>query len=977
MNKINNHKVELFISYEHNDEKLRSELEKHLKSLEKNSIISIWHDRKIVAGSERQNEIDEHLRSSQIILLLISSDFITSDYCYGQEMNIAIERHYNNEAIVIPIILRAVDGWKLTPFGKLEVLPKNTVPITSWNNLDEAFSNVVKEIRERIQIFVNKNNNVYEEEIDNNFSEKYVRNINKGIEKSHLLKKDNMSGRVIHNRLKESAPYTYRNDFILKILKQLKENKVVVITGLGGIGKTQLAANYITNYINEYKLIGWINASDAVSIQNSYIELVEKLDSEFLDANINQNTILRYVKNWLENNDKWLIIYDNVKNPKELNELLPNPINGHVIITSQNAKWSKFNPTIEVTQLTNRESINFLMKRAEKDYETSMEELVSLLDNFPLSLEHAASYVHKTSRSFSYYLNKFKSRKGEMLSKAKRPEDYNHTIATTWEIAFDEIKENCQDAIEFLYFISFLAPDDIPLEMLKLEEESDINIIEILRDDFRIDDVIENLLNYSLINCNNNCTNMINIHRLVQIVVRYKLSQDIEEEWCKNIINIFNQIFRDDRNNLSSQLHFKELLPHAIQVIENAINIGIKSKELSFLCENVGLLLNEIADYSKAIKILKYGLNIGKKIFDYNCEDIAKYIINLGLVEKLSGNISEGIRYYNKAVNIYEKLNLTCSVEYAKLINNIGRVKMDQGKYDESYGLILKSFNILENLNVEYNIENILILSNLALSLEHIGNIDDSIRYNRKVLGILKKNNINESQAMATCLNNLSTCLWKKGKLCSAFILSSRVVKIEESIFGDRHPTVALYYSNLANLLICRGDLLQARNYIVKAFKINRYIYGMDHYSIGKELFNCFCLLSEQKKYKPAKICLEKSINIYKKFYGKTYSELSEDYFRLAEVIMKIIDNSFLEVNLKLRYAEEAKLNLYQSLSIKYSEKSRAMLNFVEFIINKLSNRISSGIENKEKDKNLINIFFFMERNIHIYLIMIIFRICI
>lgn len=956
---MNNHKVELFISYAHNDEKLRSELEKHLKLLEKNNIISTWHNRKIVAGSERQNEIDEHLRSSKIILLLISSDFIASDYCYGQEMDIAIERHYNNEAIIIPIILRAVDGWELTPFGKIEVLPQNTVPITLWNNSDEAFSNVVKGIRERIQIFVNKNNNLYEEKIDNNFSEKFSRNINKGIEKSHLLKKDNMNCRVIHNRLKESAPYTYRNEFILKILKQLKENKVAVITGLGGIGKTQLAANYISNYINEYNLIGWINASDALSIQNSYIELVEKLDSGFLDTNVNQNTILRYVKNWLENNDKWLIIYDNVKNPKELNELLPNPINGHVIITSQNAKWPKFNPTIEVIKLTNKESINFLMKRAEKDYETDMEELVLLLDNFPLALEHAASYVHKTSRAFSYYLNKFKSRKSEMLSKAKRPEDYNHTIATTWEIAFDEIKENCPDAIEFLYFISFLAPDDIPLEMLKLEEESDINIIEILSDDFRIDDVIENLLNYSLINCNNNCTNMINIHRLVQIVVRYKLSQNIEEEWCENNINIFNEILRNNRNDLSNQSHFKELLPHAIQVIENAINIGIKSKELAFLCENVGLLLNEIADYAKAIKILKYGLNIGKKIFDYNSEDIAKYIINLGLVEKLSGNISEGIRYYNKAVNIYEKLNLSCSLEYAQLINNIGRVKMDQGKYEKAHELILKSFQIVENLNLQYDVENSGILSNLALSLEHIGNINDSIKYNRKVLQILKENNIKESQAMATCLNNLSTCLWKKGKSYSALILNFRAIKIEESIFSDKHPIVAIYYSNIANLLIYRGEFLQARKYIIKAFKINRDTYGMNHYSIAKELYNCFCLLYELKKYKPAKICLEKSISIYEKFYGRTYSELSEDYYRLAEVLMKIIDNSSIEINLKLRYAEEAKLNLYKSLKIKYSEKSRALLNFVEFIIEKLYNYIDSGIENKEKEKNSTNIFFF------------------
>lgn len=771
---------------------------------------------------------------------------------------------------------------------------------------------------------------------------------------------NNKSEKLIHNRLKDAAPYTCRKNLMLEILKILEENSIVVITGLGGSGKTQLAANYIKSYKSEYKLIGWINASNSVSIQNSYFELVEKLDPLFLKIDFNQNDILRYVRNWLENNSEWLMIYDNVKNPKELYDLLPNPINGHIIITSQNAKWSKFNPTIEVKKLNQEESINFLMKRAEKQYEADMEELVELLGNFPLALEHAAAYVHKTPRTFSYYLNQFKSRESEILEKAKEPEEYNHTIATTWEIAFDEIKDIYPDSVEFLYFISFLAPDDIPLNMLKFEGESDSNIIKILRDDFIIDDIIETLLKYSLINCNNNRINMINIHRLVQIVIRHKLSKEVQMVWCNNIINIFIRIFGNSKMDSSRYISFKELLPHVIQVIENSIKIGIKSRELVSLCELIGILLLDTADYTKAIKILKHGLSIGKHIFDYKSEDIARCNINLGLAQKISGNISEGLKHYYKAVDIYKKLNLMYSVEFALLLSNIGRVKMDQGEYEESHELILKSIQILESLNMKYDVENITILSNFALSLEHIGKINDSIKYNRKVLQILKENNIKESQLMATCLNNLSTCLAKKGKLYSALILNFRAVKIEERILGDKHPIVALYYSNLAYLLIHKGDFEEARKYIIKSFKINRDVYGMNHHSIAKEMFNCFYLLSSQKKYKSAKVCLEKSISIDEKFYGKTYSELSEDYFRLSELIIQIIDNSSLQIDLKLKYAEEARMYLQRSLKIKYSEKSRALFNFVDFIIKKLNNDMNSNSKNSEKENNLVKLFTFI-----------------
>ncbi|WP_160359680.1 NB-ARC domain-containing protein [Clostridium chromiireducens] len=309
---------------------------------------------------------------------------------------------------------------------------------------------------------------------------------NKVHEEKHLLQVNgNCNHNIIHNTLIESVEYTYREILDKDISSQLKEKKVSVITGPGGIGKTQLAANYVNNYRHKYNLIGWINASDAISIQNSYFELVKQLDLVFWKDNFdNQKAILEYMKSWLENNSEWLMIYDNVKNHKELNDLLPSFWNGHIIITSQNAKWSKFKPTIEVPKLSNKESIDFLMKRAEKNYEPEMEELVELLDKFPLALEHAAAYVYKTSRTFAYYLKMFKERQREILCNAKKPEDYEYTIATTWDIAFNEISSVCPDAIKFIYFISFLAPDDIPLDMIKFKDENNLySIIKILEDD--------------------------------------------------------------------------------------------------------------------------------------------------------------------------------------------------------------------------------------------------------------------------------------------------------------------------------------------------------------------------------------------------------------------------------------------------------------------------------------------------------------
>ena len=142
--------AEVFFSYSHRDEALRDELAKHLSILKRQGIIESWHDRGITAGSEWAGEIDAHLNSAQVILLLISADFLASDYCYDIELKQAMERHEAREAVVIPIILKPVD-WHGAPFGKLQALPKNAQPVTAWPSQDEAFLNVAQGIRKAVE----------------------------------------------------------------------------------------------------------------------------------------------------------------------------------------------------------------------------------------------------------------------------------------------------------------------------------------------------------------------------------------------------------------------------------------------------------------------------------------------------------------------------------------------------------------------------------------------------------------------------------------------------------------------------------------------------------------------------------------------------------------------------------------------------------------------------------------------------------
>ncbi len=142
--------IEVFYAYAREDTALRDELEKHLSLIQRQGLIASWSDRQILPGSDWPREVDEHLSSAAIILLLISPDFLATDYYYGVEMQGALERHERGEIQVIPIILRPVD-WQGAPFAHLQGLPRDTKPVTSWSNRDEAFFDIARGIRWTIE----------------------------------------------------------------------------------------------------------------------------------------------------------------------------------------------------------------------------------------------------------------------------------------------------------------------------------------------------------------------------------------------------------------------------------------------------------------------------------------------------------------------------------------------------------------------------------------------------------------------------------------------------------------------------------------------------------------------------------------------------------------------------------------------------------------------------------------------------------
>ncbi|HMG72939.1 MAG TPA: tetratricopeptide repeat protein [Pyrinomonadaceae bacterium] len=226
--------IEVFYSYAHEDEKLRDELKKHLSNLKRQGVITDWYDRDISAGKEWDDEIKQHLESARVVLLLISPDFMDSDYINDVEVKRAIERHESGEARVIPVILRPVD-WQGAPFSKLQGLPTEMKPVTSWDDSDEAFLDITKGIRKAIQELSGPSANV-----------PTVPDIPRPPRVGFVSRRDKGGHDIVQRLRVELAP---------------DKNQLVALWGAGGVGKTTLAAEAVRALAEAYgQRIIWVTA---------------------------------------------------------------------------------------------------------------------------------------------------------------------------------------------------------------------------------------------------------------------------------------------------------------------------------------------------------------------------------------------------------------------------------------------------------------------------------------------------------------------------------------------------------------------------------------------------------------------------------------------------------------------------------------------------------------------------------------------
>src|SRR5436305_3311825 len=830
------HHIKVFYAYAPADETWVQELEKHLNLLQRQGIISTWHPRLITAGEDWQHVIDSHFQKASLILLLISPDFLASDYCYGQEMRQALEREQERGVCVIPILLRPVD-WQHAPFAHLRPLPSNATFLTEWANVDRAFAEVTMGIRHAIENLTLLAASLTRTDFPTLWNVPFPRNLF----------------------------FSGREDLLAQLHTQLQKGRTAAlsqaISGLGGVGKTQLAVEYAYRFYQDYQAVLWAHAENVEVLNSSYAEIATLLKLPVKDAQ-DQTTITQAVKVWLQNHRNWLLILDNADELDILRPFLPPRLGGHVIITTRAVAPGRFAHRLLVETFPDEQGVLFLLRRAgliALDADVSQaspqdqalaRQITQEVGGLPLALDQVGAYLETTGCGLAAYWQQYQRHRINLLKDYRGMLVDHPPVATTWSLSIARVEERNTAAADILGLCAFLAPDAIREDMLRQGADTlSPTIAAVVADGYLLDRAIEALRAYSLITRDTQ-TKALAVHRLVQTVVRDSLPAEVQRQWMLYAVALVNQAFPDAEFTRWPQCEY--CLPHALMCAQWVRQEQIVTTAATRLLDQLGYYLSIRGHYTEAEPFLQQALSIREQQLGPEHLDAANSGLHLAFLYRLAGKYSEAEPLFQRALSIREQQLGPEHPDTATCLHDLAILYYDWGKYTEAEPSFQRALSIREQQLGQEHPDTAMSLNDLARLYEQWG------RYAQAESLILRSLSIRERQLgpehpdTAHSLHNIAHLYRRQGKYTQAEPLALRSLTIREQQLGPEHPEIANSLSNLVRLYASQGKYEQAEPLASRELAIREQQLGSDHPDLAYSLANLVLLYTKLKKYTEA-----------------------------------------------------------------------------------------------------------------------------
>jgi tetratricopeptide (TPR) repeat protein len=822
----------VFISYARGDnenadasKRWLNRLLEHLEPLVLQDRVEAWADTEIEGGEQWDSSIRAQLLKADVAVLLVSPAFLASKYIRNSELPVLLMNAMNEGRIVIPVILRPCLFAETTfkyPDPTSGPSELSLLVFQSANKPDEPLNSMQEHEQDAVLLSVAQR------------ILKLARSKSSQSSSADGGRTAGASSMVWNVEHPRNPFFTGRGQILEALNRELAANGKAALSGMGGVGKTQTAAEYAYRHRGEYSAVLWAKADGEDSLKAGLAALADKLGLPEKDET-DRDKAVNAARRWLEANEGWLLILDNADDLALVADLLRRELRGHVLLTTR-AQATGWVGKVGITEMTPEEGALFLLRRAKlialadalgaasETDRAAATEVTNEVDGLPLALDQAGAFIEEMSSSPGEYLELYRS-EGEKLRAERGALSTDHAPVTiTFSLAFRQVEEASAAAADMIRACAFLAPDAIPEEIFvsgasKLGENlasasgGGVNLVKVIGEAGR----------FSLIRRNAK-TGTIDIHRLVQQVVKDEMISDTRRLWAERAIRALNEAF--PMGGHKDWPLCGKLLPHAQEAASLVEEYGFEFGEATRLLNQAGYYCNERAQYAEAEQLLGQTLSIREKTLGSDDPDVALSLNNLASLYVDQGKYAEAEPLFEQALSIYEKTLGSDNTNVARSLSNLAIVYDNQGRYTEAEPLLERALNIYE-----------------------------------KMLG-------RDHTDVARCLNNLASIYWSQGKYAEAEPLFERSLSIREKAFEPDHPDIAMSLNNLASLYGQRGRYEEAESLHVRAISIRERVLGPDHPYVALSLNNLASLYLDQGKYEEAGPLYARALSIYEKVVG-------------------------------------------------------------------------------------------------------------
>ncbi|MFL5704903.1 MAG: FxSxx-COOH system tetratricopeptide repeat protein [Ktedonobacteraceae bacterium] len=618
------------------------------------------------------------------------------------------------------------------------------------------------------------------------------------------------------------------------------------ISGLGGIGKTELALEYAYRYGEQYQGVFWVRAETRDTLLADLSTIATALClSEAGQQDPQQGA--RAVKRWFEQHTYWLLIVDNLE---DLSLLLQFKGKGHLIVTTRSQATGPLVQCINLPKMDLDEGVLLLLRRAKKlgprdtleqasaSDRTSARDICQLLDGLPLALDQAGAYIEESACSLPHYFQLLQ-RGGKLLGVRNLSSDRNsnhpHSVHATLSLLFEQLQQTNPAVMELLRLCAFLHPEAIPEEMI-LEGVSVLSpsLQETVSDPLMYDTMIAELRRHSLISRHPE-TRTFTMHRLVQVVLRDGMDEALQRQWATRAVQVVNCVFPDVDHWITSSLCQRYFLQAQVcatlidQWDIDCVEAGRLLTQLS--CYLYELAQYELPSYAQAEPLLKRALTLLRRHLGPEHPAVAEAQQLLGRVYTDLGDYIQAELYYQQALAIHECQLKLDHWQIACCLADLAENYEKQGKY----------------ASAEFLYQRIVALNERVRGPEHLG--------------------------FAIHLRNMGKCYIRQKKYIQAEPILLRALTIWQQGIGVEHQMTASILSELGQLYLEQGEYTQAEAYLLQTLEIHQKLLKPGHPHLTSSLNILAQLYLEQEQYAQAESLL---LQMWKSQQDSLGSESSE-----------------------------------------------------------------------------------------------------